>query len=867
MGQPTLKGRVMPLPRERLAAIDGVFRDALDLADAERTAFLATACLGDDALRSEVERLLALSAREADDVLVPVSRFVANLAADPAEWPDSRSRPSGEAELASGELVGAYRVVRLLGRGGMAAVYLAERADGGFEQQVALKVLPPTRRLEAIRRFEQERQILARLDHPNIARLFDGGVDPRGLPYLVMEHVVGEPIDVHCDARRATLAERLRLVIAVAGALQSAHQRLIVHRDLKPSNLLVTARGDVKLLDFGIAKLLAAEDADPGLTLADGRPMTPTYASPEQVTGQAITTATDVYQLGLLLYELLTGQRPQAGSSASLAALVRAVCETDPPPPSRAVLRAATGADQLAARRQTTPARLARGLAGDLDAVVARALAKDPQRRYASAADLAADLERHLAGQPVLARQGGGWYRASKFARRHAAAVAVAAVAAVLTVGWAVSATQQARALLRERARTDVEGKKAAAVERFLIDLFQVSDPSVSRGEQVTAHELLGRGVERVDRDLAALPEVQARVLSTLGHIHGQLGLYGDGQTLEERALALRRDLLAKSPEPADRERLTRDVAESLDRLAWVRRQRGDLAAAVAPLTEAVALRRRLAPGSPELADSLTELGHLRLQMGDDTAAETLYREVLALRAGLGDRAGLATAEEGLGNLLAARGQHVEAERHHRAALAENLALFGERHPSVSSSLFNIGLALQGQERYAEAQAPFEQALAIDRAVFGERHPDVAIDLLLVGNNAQVRHDLATAEDAFTTALAILEATVPPDHSRRIEALQGVGQLRLAQGRLAEAEDLLRRAVAARRARFGDSHPQVAQMLLPLGQCLVAAGRLAEARETWRSALAMVVGREATLTKRFASELAKLDARIAAGGT
>jgi serine/threonine protein kinase/Tfp pilus assembly protein PilF len=919
------------LPSHRLAAIDRVFGAALDLEPAQRDAYLDQACAGDPELRDEVERLLDLASREVDGVMAPVARFVAEVAAsagapggsappaspappslDPSELagPDPAASSQGPArglafepptlmgadarptieralaaaarrahdELGPGDTIGPYRVLGTLGRGGMAVVYQAERTAAGFSQQVAIKRLPATHSAAVIRRFEQERQILARLDHPHIARLFDGGIDQHGRPYLVMEQVIGEPIDVWCDRRRASLPARIALLATVADAVQSAHQSLVVHRDLKPSNLLVSERGDPKLLDFGIAKLLGDDDPDLRLTVTDARPMTPTYASPEQITGQPITTATDVYQLGLLLYELLTGRRPQGDQPASLASLVQTICEREAPPPSRVVLQptAATSAEELAARRQSTPSRLARSLRGELDAIIAKALAKDPRQRYSSAAELAADLGRYLGGLPVLARSGGGWYRLRKFLRRHAAAAAAATAALLLTVSYAVHATLQANALRHERNRSAVAAQKAASVERFVLDLFRVADPSVSRGEAITARELLERGVTRVDDELAAVPEVQARMLSTLAHLHGQLGLFARGETLATRALALQRQLaavpesggpggvaaaLAAGGEPL--EPLRCELAETLHRYAWLLRQQGRHGEAVAPLREAVTLREALLPGSAELAQSLTELGNLQLQMGDDRAAETSFRASAEIRRQQGDRAGLAASQESLGNLLTARGEHVAAEPLHREALAINRALHGERHPTIASNLFNIGLALQGQGRYDEAEPLFREVLAIDRALYGDHHPEVGIDWMLVGNNAQVRGDLAAAEEAFVTALAILEATVPADHPRRIEALQGVGQLRMAQGRLAEAEQLLRRAVEARSARLGADHPQVALILYPLGQCLVAAGRLEEAREIWTRALSMARGREAALTGRLERDLATLGERLA----
>ena len=826
----------------RLAEADAVLAAALTLDASERGPFLDRRCGGDPELRRAVDALLPLAGREVEGLSGPLRELAALI--------------SGEAEevLPPGSTLGAYRIVRPLGRGGMGAVALAERGDGTFQQRVAVKLLlRAASSPEAVRRFELERQILARLSHPNIAHLIDGGVDPRGLPYLVMEHVEGVAVDEHCDSRELDVESRLRLVVAIARAVHAAHRNLVVHRDIKPANLLVTAEGVPKLLDFGIAKLMDPDSSELSLTVSAARLLTPTYASPEQVRGDPIGTASDVYQLGLLLYELLTGRRPQGSTTSSLAELVTMVCEREPVPPSRAVLLDVPGepaAAELARRRGSTPARLARRYRAEIDAIVARALRKDPERRYGSAEELAADLERHLDGRPVRARRSTLAYRAGKLVRRNLAASIVVVLAAALTIGYAVAVTLQARALASERRRAELEAEKAREVERFVLGLFEVADPAASPGGAVTARELLAGGAERVDAELSGQPELQARLLSTLGHLQGRLGLLDEGVALQRRALALRRQVLgAAHPE----------VAESAYRLGILMREKGDHAAAEALLRESVELRRRLQPGSLDLADSLAQLGLVRYFEGDYVDAEAILTESLALRRAHGDAKEVAKGLNNLGLVARSLGRPEEALRHFREAVRINRRVFGDRDASVATNLFGLGRTLHDMDDYAAAQPVFEEMLAIQRVLYAPDHPDLAASLTPMAVNLVRLGDLARAERLLDEALPILEAKLEPGHTRIAAATQVLGELRLAQGRLVEAEERLRAALAMRRAGMGPSHPLVALVLLPLGQCLAAQGRLAEAEAAWREALPMAVeGGRDRLAAQVRAELTRV---------
>ncbi|MEK7330512.1 MAG: serine/threonine-protein kinase, partial [Candidatus Eisenbacteria bacterium] len=481
-----------------------------------RTAFLDQACDGDAELRALVEALIRADESAGAFLDRPAAELAPELLAGEPE-------PAPEPPMA-GRQIGPWRVVREVGRGGMGAVYLAERADGAFEQTVALKLIKRgLARAEILQRFLRERRILARLEHRNIARLADGGVTDDGLPWFAMEYVEGQPITDWCDEHRAGVEERLRLFRAVCDAVQYAHRNLVVHRDLKPSNIFVTADGEVKLLDFGIARLLSDEPDGDALTLTrEGlRVLTPHYAAPEQLRGEAATTATDLYSLGVVLYELLSGARPFGRSATSLDQLRREVLEEEPVPPSG--LRS----------------EWRHPLRGDLDNIVLTALRKEPQRRYPSVEALLADLERYREGRPVQATPPSARYRIAKFVRRNRVSVIAGAVVTltflvgvVATMWQAVAAALVVASLVGGLAvsigQTRLarrEARKAEEVRSFLLRVFEVADPYHSRGQSVTARELLDQGARRIDSELKGQPALRAEMLGVLADLYLKLAL------------------------------------------------------------------------------------------------------------------------------------------------------------------------------------------------------------------------------------------------------------------------------------------------------------------------------------------------------
>jgi serine/threonine-protein kinase len=554
---------------ERWSRVEAVFAEAVALPPSRREASLSRACGGDLELRREVESLLAAD-EQAEDFL-----------ARPA-----LSAPAHEAASLVGHTVGRYRLEEKLGEGGQGTVYLAARADEVYQQKVAVKVLDHgADRADLIARFRAERQILASLDHPGIARLLDGGATEDGRPYLVMEYIEGVPLDRYCDEHRLGLDRRIDLFRQVCASVEYAHQNLVVHRDLKPSNILVGPDGVPRLLDFGIAKLLQGA-AHPGAveaTRTGQRLMTPQYASPEQIEGQIITTASDVYSLGVLLYLLLTGRLPYRLRPSEGDSVERAVVEQLPERPSTAVDGPTLQA--LSEARGLRPRQLRRSLRGDLDTILLTALRKEPQRRYPSVSRFADDLRRYREGQPVLARPDSVGYRVRRFVGRHPVGVTAAGVCLAVVVGLAATMTVQAVRLAHQRDEIRTERDKAQQVRAFLEEVFSGSDPSESRGETVTAREILDKGASRVMGKLAGQPDTQAALALAIGKVYLSLGLPDRAQPLLAQSLAQRLELHGERHV---------DVADSLMALSVLDQNEGDFAAAEERQRRALHIQRAL---------------------------------------------------------------------------------------------------------------------------------------------------------------------------------------------------------------------------------------------------------------------------------
>ncbi|MGE0866385.1 MAG: tetratricopeptide repeat protein [Vicinamibacterales bacterium] len=754
----------------------------------------------------------------------------------------------------AGGSTGAYTLREPIGQGGMGSVWLAERNDGRFEGTAAVKLL----NADLIgrsggERFKREGTILARLAHPNIARLIDAGVSSHGQPYLVLEHVSGSHIDQYCDERMLDTEGRVRLFLDVLSAVAHAHANLIVHRDLKPSNVLVTDQGAVKLLDFGIAKLLEHENqtGEPTLTRDAGAGLTPKYAAPEQVTGGPITTATDVYALGVLLYELLTGLHPIGPLAQSPADIVKAIVETDPPKPSATTTFAA---GPRAARRGTTPDRLRRALQDDLDTIVAKALKKDPAERYLSVAELADDLRRFVDHQPIAARPDSLRYRGGKFVRRHRRSVAAAAAAVMIVAGVAGFYTVQ---LARERDRAAVEAAKASRISELLTGLLTGADPfRTPDAQEPTVRNLLDRGVARVTQDLAGQPELQAEMFTVIGRTFGRMGLHDKALPLLEQALALGRGAFG-----GDHEK----VGQSLNDLGVLQRQMGNLPASQALLEESLAMRRRLfGDVHKDVAVTLVELSRTLDDRGRGAEAEPLSREALAVRRQVfGDEhRETATSKSDLALLLRDQGDLDGAEILFREALATNIRLLGAEHPNTGAGKNNLALVLSAKGDLAGAEVLLREALAINRATVGPAHLGYANALNNLSSTIRDQGRIDEARPMIEEAVRVAREAVADDHPRVAIYRVSLARLHLAAGEPAAAEPILRDVLQVREKLYPANDWRIGQVKSLLGASLMAQGRLADAEPLMREAaevLKPVAGGQGKEYQANSERLARLD--------
>jgi eukaryotic-like serine/threonine-protein kinase len=781
-------------PRHRWEQIDSVFQDALDRPAAERDAFLDSACVGDDELREIVAELLA-AVRPDDALAADASLFLdpsllAQVATDLDRDP-----------LRPGARIGPYRLIRELGRGGSGTVFLAERDDGAYEQRIALKVL--RRGLDTddvLARFRAERQILASLRHPGIARLLDGGATPDGRPFIVLEAVDGEPITAYARRRSLNLRERLRLFLAVAEALQYAHRRLVVHRDLKPSNILVEADGTVKLVDFGIAKLLDSDAIPGGLpaTRTEVRLLTPEYATPEQVRGEPVTTATDVYQLGLLLYELLAGRHPHPLDGARGTTLERVICESVPPPPSSAL--PGPGDDGGGAALVTTPGR---ALRGDLDRIVLKALEKEPERRYDSVQQFAEDIDRFLHGRPVRARPAGIGYHAWKLVQRRPAATAATVAATLATAAFVATLWTYASRLEAERDRARLEAAKFEQVSDFLVQLFELPELQEGRGDTLTARVALDRGADRLlAGDEALEPALRASLLQVLGRAYVGLGMADAARPVLETIVALRDEDDSMDPiavaealillAAVHRERREYDgagerhaaavalldtlpgppdirLADALQGLALaLRRDPAMRDSAAALVRRAVAIRGRLlGTDATEYAHALGTLSYMTGDADDRVAAIRAYRTAVErLRADPAERRALASTASNLAYLLRRSGYPADAESYFREALQVSREVEGDAHPRSVLAMSHLTQLLSSLGRHDEALALLEERLAIEQRARGPRHWRTAAAAESFGQFHQQTGDPVAALHWFRTAHEILLEAVGPDDPR-----------------------------------------------------------------------------------------------------
>ena len=795
------------VPLERWREVDELFARALEHPRELRGSFLAEACGSDRALLETVSRLIAASESAELDFEAPAEALLRQVFSGP---PDESA---AETTVAPGDSIGLYRLVREIGHGGMATVFEAERSYGTYAQRVAVKLLRSgVDGAEIARRFHVEAQILSRLAHPNIARLLDAGTTKDGQPYLVMELVEGEPITDWADRHRLDVDARLELFAQVADAVGFAHTHLIVHRDLKPSNVLVGHDGRVKLLDFGIAKLLESDGPGAMETRPTTRWMTPGYASPEQILGRPVTTATDVHGLGLLLYELLAGRRPFGDGTLHGFDLDLAICEQPPTRLSSAVSASTSVADA----RGTVPDRLRRRLAGDLDAIVAKSLRKEPEERYPSVQGMAKDIERHRTGFPVEARAGLRAYGARKFVSRHRVGVIATAVIATILVGASLTLWRQQLATAEARDHAATQAENAGLVIDFLADVFRGRNPEQGPSDTLTARDLLAWGSERVDTEFADRPALRAELLGVLGDAYKNVGLIDEAVTHHARSVELSRSVYGnRSPE----------VANRLIALSAAHRTNRSSDQALPAAGEALAIRRATVPErDTAIATALVELARARIAHNEADSAEPLLREaveIYRMRAGRDDRRH-ASALTDLAQVRRMQGDPEHAARLYEEAIP---LLRASGDPDFSTQLNNHAYLLRTISDYAGAEALYREALEIVTTGHGRGHPSASN----VRNNlASVLHEQGKSEEVVAVlreGVAAASDQWPDGHWRVGAQHAALGRALLRYRRFDDAFVQLRRAHEIYSRLLGERHVWTYYLEATLAAGYIASGQ------------------------------------------
>ncbi len=791
-----------------------LFKEAIALPPEKRAAYLDAAC-GDDAeLRSVIDEML-VSHQESEGFLEnpgeDFSRVLGNLV---------------DAEDAFiGRRIGSYRIKHVIGEGGMGVVYLAVRDDHEFQRQVAIKIIKRGMDTAALlKRFRNERQTLAVLNHPNICRLLDGGSTGDGQPYFIMEYIDGLPIDKYCDLHKLTISQRLKLFRKVCAAVQYAHQNLIVHRDLKPANILVAPDGEPKLLDFGLAKILDADASGQTLelTAAGVRFLTPEFASPEQMEGNPITTASDVYSLGAILYILLSGYRPYYFKNRSRIEIERVICRELPAAPSSRLKSGMTHDEQrlpapetVSENRLVSVDKLKKILSGDLDNIVLMALRKEPHRRYQSVEQLLDDIRRHRAGRPVIAGKDTFRYRSGKFIRRRRGVLASLTLVMLVLIVSVANIMWQSRQVNREAA-------KARQTIAYLKEMLAASDPYDAEKE-MTIVELLDKASENIETALKNQPEIEAEVRSILANSYMNSGKFEQALTQFRQALEINRKLFGDKSLP---------VAANLHDLGLVKHYQGKFDQADSLYLRAIKLYELLASEpSRRYAEAVNDRGLLLLDFSRVDEAEGWLQRSLAMFRQLSDQDNIATGLQNLGYSYDLKGDYENAEKFYRESLALNKKLYGEENIAIARNLNNLASVLMSKGDTLEAVQLLDRSFELRKKILGNEHPDVTLAMHNLAHFLNIQGDYQQAEKVEREALSRWQNSLPADHPYIALSNLLLGRILISLGKLGDAEPFLRKALEIRRKKFGPGNLSVADAQVVLGRWLVLMKRYPKAEK------------------------------------
>jgi len=809
-----------------------LLHQAMQLAPQQRARFLDEACSSDAALRGEVESLLS-----ADEGIR--SSFLQSPPLANELGADSDGLGSTVA-LEPGQIFSQrFQLVRKLGEGGMGQVWLAEQTSP-VRRQVALKLIKAGMYDEAlVQRFQSERQSLAIMDHPAIAKVFDAGATPQGQPYFVMEYVPGLPITEYCDQKKLKIRDRLELFIQACEGVQHAHQKAIIHRDLKPANILVVevdGKPVPRIIDFGLAKATTPTVAGESIFTQMGHFVgTPGYMSPEQADPalQDIDTRTDVYSLGVVLYVLLAGLQPfetRQRQKQPLDELLRKLREEEPPRPSTKVSTDRDSSARTADARGTEPRQLVSLLRGDLDWITMKALEKDRTRRYGAPSELAADIRRHLNHEPVEARPASAGYRLRKYARRHRVAVGAVAGLVLLLAAFSVLQALQLRRITRERDRATRERDRATRITDFMTGMFKVSDPGEARGNSVTAREILDKASNDMQKGLAKDPEVQSQMTQVMASTYTNLGLYPRAHELAQRALDARLSLLG----PDDPKTL-----ESMAQLGWILNRQGKYVEAEKMERQALDGERRiLGPEDPLTIETMANLAFIVQGPGDFSQGEKLARETIdvATRRLGPDSAPVLRSMSTLGTALWNQGRYAEAEQEYRQLVDVERRIAGPDHPDTLKAMSNLALAIQSQGRLAEGEQMYREVLSAQQRVLGPDHPATTLTMFNLAGVLSSEGRRSDAEKLCRQVLTIQLRVLGPENPYTLLSKSNLADVLFGEGHVQEAEKLQREALATMVRTLGPVHPSTLEAQTSLARILIAEARYVEAEKLAREA-------------------------------
>jgi eukaryotic-like serine/threonine-protein kinase len=817
--------------------VKDIFDSALELPEESRYNYIKERCRGNFRLFSEVESLLDSFGRAGTFIENGIS-FANNI--------DEANDPL------INQVIGSYKIIKKLAGGGMGCVYLGERSDKQYIKQVAIKLINPGLSHGAIiKRFRNERQALANLDHPNIARLLDGGTTSNGVPYFIMEYIAGDPVNKYCDNNKLKITERLKLFRTICSAVHFAHQNLIIHRDIKPENIIVTKDGIPKLLDFGIAKILDSNNDEyvyDGLTKPGAWHLTPEYASPEQILGENVTTSTDIYSLGVLLYVLLTGHQPYRFYNSNPADLNNIISKEIPQRPSHIVTtteermmkdgqKISIDPGKVSSDRSDSPDKLRKNLSGDLDNIIQMAMRKEPSRRYLSVQQFSEDIQRHLKGMTVIARHDTFSYRTSKFIGRHKIGFTSVILIALLVITGISAVLWQSEVASKQRDKARLEAGKAEEVKKFLQDMLSAADPS-SSGKDVKVVDILKHASEEINYGFKNQPKLQAELFTTVGNTYEGLGLYDESEIYLNNAVRFKKKIYSVN---------SAEYARSLNDLALLMHYMGRITEADSLYKIALGIYDNLSYRPPsEYTDILNNYAVLLCDEGSFEESEIYLRRALVIARKLKTEL-LGSTINNLAITVDYLGRTDEAGKLYKEAYLFFHNKYGDVHPRVATAINNMAFVSTEQKDYREAAELFKQALDMKIKIYGNTHPELGLAYHNYASSLYFNGNYRQSEIELNNALKIYKISFDDKHAYYANTYHWLGRVLIAEKRYKDAEVFLRKAYALRLDIFKNpKHHSVASSGSELGYCLALQGRYKEAGKLLNDNYAIL---ESTLSK------------------